>query len=406
MVLQWLAIPKPFCRQPKRNVNYPLMTKFNKIWFLLGLPALLLVGCLRDETPASTPSPSATPVVIIATPTPLPDDFMALIDTEEELITNLYQRVSPSVVHITTSVITQSFFFGPTASEGTGSGFIWDQDGHIVTNYHVIENADSIEVKLSDDEVVSAQVIGVDPPNDLAVIQLESPSQILQPLDLGESENLRVGQRAIAIGNPFGLDRTLTTGVVSALGRPLQTDQDNYIFNVIQTDAAINPGNSGGPLLDSRGRVIGVNTAVRQDAQGIGFAIPVDTVKQVVPILIEQGTYPHPWLGFLGYSITPELAQALDLPVEQGVLTAQLYREGPAVAAGIQGAQQQVIVGNRRILAGGDIITAIDETAVANWNDLTEYLALNTQVGDTVTLTLLRNGNELQLDLTLTAQPN
>jgi S1-C subfamily serine protease len=344
--------------------------------------------------------------VIIATPTPLPDDFMALIDTEEALVTNLYQRVSPSVVHITTSVITQSFFFGPTANEGTGSGFIWDNLGHIVTNYHVIKNADSIEVKLSDDEIVTAQVVGVDPPNDLAVIQIDPLPTALLPLDIGESENLRVGQRAIAIGNPFGLDRTLTTGVVSALGRPLQTDQDNYIFNVIQTDAAINPGNSGGPLLDSRGRVIGVNTAVRQDAQGIGFAIPIDTVKLVVPVLIDQGTYPHPWLGLLGYSITPELAQALNLPVDQGVLTAQLYREGPAVAAGIQGAQQQVTVGNRRILAGGDIITAINETAVANWNDLSEYLALKTQVGDTVTLTLLREGREQQLDLTLTAQPN
>lgn len=382
------------------------MTKLNKIWLLFGLLFLLLGGCSQNETAAPTPAPTATPIVIIATPTPLPDDFMALIDTEEALVTNLYQRVSPSVVHITTSVITQSFFFGPTASEGTGSGFIWDDRGHIVTNYHVVENANSIEVKLSDDEIVTAQVVGVDPPNDLAVIQIDPLPTALLPLDIGESENLRVGQRAIAIGNPFGLDRTLTTGVVSALGRPLQTDQDNYIFNVIQTDAAINPGNSGGPLLDSRGQVIGVNTAVRQDAQGIGFAIPIDTVKQVVPVLIENGTYPHPWLGLLGYSITPELAQALDLPVEQGVLTAQLYREGPAVAAGVQGAQEQVIVGNRRILTGGDIITAINDTAVTSWNDLTEYLALNTAVGDIVTLTLLRNGNELQLDLTLTTQPN
>ncbi len=382
------------------------MMKFSKLWQILWLPALLLIGCAQDEAPTPTPQPTPTPVVIVATPTPLPDDFMALIDTEEELVTNLYQRVGPSVVHITTRVITQSFFFGPTASEGTGSGFVWDEDGHIVTNFHVIKNADSIEVKLSDDEVVPAQVVGIDPPNDLAVLRVDLPAEELQPLELGDSENLRVGQRAIAIGNPFGLDRTLTTGVVSALGRPLQTDQENYIFNVIQTDAAINPGNSGGPLLDSRGRVIGVNTAVRQDAQGIGFAVPIDTVKRVVPILIEQGTYPHPWLGLLGYDLSPVLAEALDLPVDQGVLVAQLYREGPAIAAGVQGAQQQVIIGNRRILAGGDIITAINGTAVSNWNDLTEYLELNTQVGDTVTLTLLRSGQELQLDLTLTEQPS
>ena len=381
------------------------MKKIPNLFRVLALTWLLVTGCARNEVPTPTP-PDPTPIILIATPTALPDDLMAVIDTEEALITNLYQRVGPSVVHITTRVITQSFFFGPSASEGTGSGFIWDDNGHIVTNFHVIENANSIEVKLSDDEVVPAQVVGIDPPNDLAVIKVDVPPDSLQPLEVGESENLQVGQRAIAIGNPFGLDRTLTTGVVSALGRPLQTDQDNYIFNVIQTDAAINPGNSGGPLLDSRGRVIGVNTAVRQDAQGIGFAVPIDTVKQVVPILIEAGTYPHPWLGLLGYSITPEWAEALDLPVEQGVLVAQLYREGPAVAAGLQGAQQQVIVGNRRILAGGDIITAIDGTAVVDWNSLTEYLALKTQVGDTVTLTLLRNGRELQLDLTLTAQPN
>ena len=382
------------------------MKKINILRFVFGLISLLLVGCTQNETPTVTPLPTTTPIIIVATPTPLPDDFMSVIDTEEALVTNLYERVGPSVVHITTQVITQSFFFGPTASEGTGSGFIWDNEGHIVTNYHVIENASSIEVKLSDEEIMAAQVVGIDPPNDLAVLQIKSPTEPLQPLDLGESENLRVGQRAIAIGNPFGLDRTLTTGVVSALGRPLQTDQDNYIFNVIQTDAAINPGNSGGPLLDSRGLVIGVNTAVRQDAQGIGFAVPIDTVKRVVPILIEEGTYPHPWLGLLGYSITPELAEALDLPVEQGVLTAQLYREGPAIEAGIQGAQQQVIIGNRRILVGGDIITAIDDTAVSSWNDLSEYLSLNTRAGDTITLSLLRNGKELQLDLTLAVQPN
>lgn len=379
--------------------------RMHAYWLIFLLTSLLLAGCLEGAAGTPTLPPTATPVVIVATPTPLPDDFMVPIDVEEELVTNLYRRVSPSVVHITTRVITQSFFFGPTASEGTGSGFIWDEQGHIVTNFHVIENADSIEVKLSDDEVVPARVVGIDPPNDLAVLKVEVPPDRLQPLELGDAADLRVGQRAIAIGNPFGLDRTLTTGVISALGRPLQINDDNYIFNVIQTDAAINPGNSGGPLLDSRGRVIGVNTAVRQDAQGIGFAVPIDTVKRVVPVLIEQGRYPHPWLGLLGYSITPGLAEALDLPVEQGVLVAQLYREGPAVDAGIRGAQQQMIIGNRRILAGGDIIAAIDGVPISDWNSLTEYLELNTQVGDTVTLTLLRDGREMMVEVTLAAQP-
>lgn len=380
------------------------MTK-QLLFILLMIP---LVGCewSNSANVAVTPAATATPIILVATPTPLGDDVLAPIDIEEQLVTNLYERVGPSVVHITARLVTMSFFFGPTASEGTGSGFFYDEEGHIVTNYHVVEGADSLEVKLADDMTVPAQVIGVDPPNDLAVIKIDVPAEYrLVPLELGEATSVQVGQRAIAIGNPFGLDRTLTTGVVSALGRPLQTDNDNYIFNVIQTDAAINPGNSGGPLLNSRGQVIGVNTAVRQDAQGIGFAVPVDTVQRVIPVLISEGVYPHPWLGLLGYDITPDLMQALQLPVEQGVLVAQLYRDGPAVAAGIQGAQQQVIVGNRRFLIGGDILTAINGTPVTTWNNLSQYLELNTQVGDSIRLSILRDSQTLDVELTLAAQP-
>lgn len=378
-------------------------------WLIfLSLIFGLLASCSRLLSPETRPTavlPTATPLIIVATPTPLSNTDMAPIDIEEQLVTNLYERAGPSVVHITARVITMSFFFGPSASEGTGSGFIYDESGHIVTNYHVVEGAESIEVKFSDDEIFPAHVIGTDPGNDLAVLALDDSPGTVTPLILGTSDDLRVGQRAIAIGNPFGLDRTLTTGVVSALGRPLQTDNDNYIFNVIQTDAAINPGNSGGPLLNSRGEVIGVNTAVRQNAEGIGFAVPVDTVKRVVPILIEQGSYPHPWLGLLGYSITPALAEALTLPVTQGVLVAQLYRQGPAVNAGIQGAQDQVIIGNQRILVGGDIITAVNGTPINDWNGLTEFLELNTKVGESITLTLLRDGQRLDLTLTLDTQP-
>lgn len=386
--------------------------KRNRLIVILLILALL-TGCmnLNQAAPAATAvPPTATPIIIVATPTPLSALDLAPIDIEEELVTNLYERVGPSVVHITAQVITMNFFFGPSASEGTGSGFIYDAEGHIVTNYHVIEDAESIEVKFSDEVTIPARVIGTDPANDLAVLALDEAMPAVAPLALGESANLRVGQRAIAIGNPFGLDRTLTAGVVSALGRPLQTDSDSYIYNVIQTDAAINPGNSGGPLLDSRGQVIGVNTAIRQDAEGIGFAVPVDTIKRIVPVLIAEGRYPHPWLGLLGYTITPGLAEALQLPVEEGVLVAQLYREGPAIAAGIRGAQDQVIIGNQRMLVGGDIITAIADgsrptTPITDWNDLTEYLELNTEVGQTITLFLLRDGQPLELTLELAAQP-
>lgn len=382
-----------------------------RIFFTLLILALTAMSCQLATTvstpPPTTPTAAATstPVILIATPTPLGDDVLAPIDIEEQLITNLYERTAPSVVHITARVVTMDFFYGPLASEGTGSGFVLDKEGHIVTNNHVVADAESLEVLFSDETQVSAQVVGTDPANDLAVIQVDLPPEQLFPLALGTSENLRVGQRAIAIGNPFGLDRTLTTGVVSALGRPLQTDNDNYIYEVIQTDAAINPGNSGGPLLNSHGEVIGINTAIRQDAQGIGFAVPVDTIKRVVPALIANGYYPHPWLGFLGYSLTPELAHALDLPVDQGILVAQLYRNSPAVAAGIQGATQQAIVGNRRMYLGGDIVTAIDGNPLAGWNALQEYLALNTQVGDTVTLSIVRNGTPQEIQITIAAQP-
>ena len=381
-------------------------------WFIL-IPLFfgMLTGCLRfqPEAVATAVPPTTTPIIIIATPTPLSPADLAPIDIEEQLVTNLYDRVGPSVVHITAQVITMNFFFGPSASEGTGSGFVYDEAGHIVTNYHVIEGAESIEVKFSDGVSLPARVVGTDPANDLAVLAIDGvidgAMPDAAPLELGRSADLRVGQRAIAIGNPFGLDRTLTTGVVSALGRPLQTDNENYIYNVIQTDAAINPGNSGGPLLDSRGRVIGVNTAVRQDAEGIGFAVPVDTIQRIVPVLIENGTYPHPWLGLLGYSITPGLAEALQLPVESGVLVAQLYREGPAIEVGIRGAQDQVIIGNQRVLVGGDIITAVNNTPITDWNNLTKFLELNTEVGQTITLSLLRDGQPLEQSLTLAAQP-
>lgn len=362
-------------------------------------------GCrLLQPAPTPTPLPPTPTAVPTPTPVPLSPTLIDAIALDEQLVIELYQRVSPAVVNITTRVTTLNFFFGPMTSEGSGSGFVIDREGHIVTNYHVIENAESIEVTFSDETVTPATVLGSDPRNDLAVLKVDLDASHLFPVTLGRSADLRVGQRAIAIGNPFGLDRTLTVGVVSALERPLQLDDNRTIFNVIQTDAAINPGNSGGPLLNSRGEVIGVNTAVRQDAQGIGFAVPVDTVHRVVPVLIERGSYPHPWAGFLGYSITPRLASVLNLPVEQGVLIAQLYRDGPAVAAGIRGAQSQVRVGNQRLLVGGDIVTAVDGQPVRDWNDFARYLDLNTEAGQTITLNLLRDGRPLTIELRLGAQ--
>ncbi|MBX7251211.1 MAG: trypsin-like peptidase domain-containing protein [Candidatus Promineofilum sp.] len=378
----------------------------------LLLAALLpLAGCrlsAAESAPTATAAPPPTPVVVVttvvATPTPLSDSDLLPLDIEEQLITNLYERAGPSVVHISSEVMTMDFFFGPMSSEGTGSGFVWDDAGHIVTNYHVVADANKIEVIFSDDRQVEAEVVGVDPRNDLAVLRVDPGATTVRPLPVAAADDVRVGQRAIAIGNPFGLDRTLTTGVVSALGRPLETDTGDYIFNVIQTDAAINPGNSGGPLLNSRGEVIGINTAIQQGAEGIGFAVPAATLRRVVPVLLTNGAYRHATLGLLGYSITAGLAEALGLPVDQGVLVAQLARGGPAEVAGVRGAQQEVIVGNSRVLAGGDIITALDGNPIGDWNALLEYLELHKAVGDAITLSLLRDGQPLTVQATLGAE--
>ncbi len=376
-------------------------------------------------TPPETPPPTSTPT---PTPTPMPTFAPTLpptvaptpavtpaspanVDVGEQRIIRVYRDIAPSVVNIRTQVIEYSFFFGPIPSEGAGSGFLWDREGHVVTNYHVIEGADRIEVSFSEEDVMLADVVGADPLNDLAVLKVPRVPPGLIPLSerLGDSDQLQVGQRAIAIGNPFGrFDRTLTAGVISALNRTLDLGNNRRLRRAIQTDAAINRGNSGGPLLDGDGRLIGVNTAIYSPtgtSAGIGFAIPVNTVKRVVPVLIERGYYPHPWLGAIGYAITPWLARALNLPVEQGLLVARVYPGGPADKAGLRGATHQVLIGNTLILVGGDIITAVDGQPVRDWDALEDYLELEKQVGDTVTLTVLRDGQRLEIPVRLEEAP-
>jgi len=367
----------------------------------------LLLGC-RSAPAVEREEATPTPIVLGVTPPPLPPEVITASDAEEQAVINVYERVSPAVVHITSKVLYYSFFFEVIPKEGTGSGFVYDREGHIVTNNHVVENAEEVQVTLADGTVVPAEVVGTDPYNDLAVLKIDVSPEKLHPVELGSSSNLRVGQRAIAIGNPFGLDRTLTTGVISSLGRIIEREGERPLGEMIQTDAAINPGNSGGPLLDSRGQVIGVNTAIKTPSGGsvgIGFAIPVDTVKRVVPQLIEKGHYAHPWLGFQAYSITPSLAKSLDLPVEEGLLVARIYRDSPADRAGLRGAQREVRVGNYTILAGGDIITAINGTEVGNMQELTVYLETKTQVGEVVELTIIRDGQRMTIKAELGARP-
>lgn len=389
---------------------------------MAALTAIALVGAgcglpqLSGLAPAATvPPPTPQVIVVVATATPLPASSRAIdvppVETEEDRRVAIYERMAPAVVNITTQILRSDFFWGYMPEEGSGSGFLWDSDGHVVTNYHVIEGAQEISVSFGDDVNLMAEVIGADPQNDLAVLRLEGaiPDGV-QPIPLGASAGLKVGQSAIAIGNPFGqFERTMTEGIVSALNRTIETES-TVLRGVIQTDAAINRGNSGGPLLDSSGRLIGVNSAIYSPtgtSAGVGLAIPVDKVSRVVPELIASGRYPHPWLGLeeLGYEITPALAQSLRLPVEQGLLIARIYRGSPVDIAGVRSAQEEVILRNRRYLVGGDILTAIDGRPLTTWEQLNAYLDEAARVGQTVTLSLLRDGEPLTLEVTLADTP-
>ena len=381
---------------------------------VLVILAASLAACSRVSLPEvvvqSTPVPTATPLPATGAATPEVDVATLLrgLDPSEQRMILIYGRASPAVVNITTQVLVNSFFFGAYPEEGSGSGFVWDEAGHIVTNYHVVENADSLSVNFGNDTSLPAEIVGIDPQNDLAVIKVDQLPETIQPLELGDSDALQVGQLAIAIGNPFGqFQRTLTTGVVSALNRTIQTD-NKVLRGAIQTDASINRGNSGGPLLDSSGRLIGVNTAIFSPtgtSAGVGLAIPVNKVKQVVPVLIERGRFPHPWLGAVGYDITPRLARQLGLPVESGLLVAQLYNGSPAQQAGLRGADRQVVVGNRYVLIGGDIITAIDGQPLGTWDEWDSYLEENTTAGQAVTLETVRGDETMQLEVTLAEAP-
>lgn len=374
---------------------------------------LLLGGCttylpaIREGVvqPPAAPADVSTPATAL---TPLID--AAGLDFFERRVVDVYETVSPSVVSITTRVLRRDFFFNVVPEEGAGSGFVIDKAGHILTNYHVVDGAESIEVSFGDQLVTPATVVGVDPRNDVAVLKVEVDSAALAPVTLGASGDLRVGQWAIAIGNPFGqFGRTLTTGVISALDRTIEGPDNRTINGIIQTDAAINKGNSGGPLLDSSGRVIGITSAIFSPtgtSAGVGFAVPVDTLKRILPDLLTYGRYRHPWLGIrYAYNITPGLAEVIRLPVQEGLLLVQLYDGSPLAAADIRGAQTQEILGNQRVYLGGDIVTAVDGQAIAQISQLESILESDYQVGDTVTISILRDGKNIEVPVELVEEP-
>ncbi len=303
----------------------------------------------------------------------------------------------------------------PELTYGSGTGFLWDNEGHIVTNNHVIENAVEITVTYSDGIERSAKVIGADPDSDLAVLEVENPKEGLTPVTIGDSAALKPGDLAAAIGNPLGQTGTMTQGIISALGRSYSVGGDgngNYtIPDVIQTDASINPGNSGGVLINADGEVIGVVMAFSSysySSAGIGYAIPSNLVKRVVPALIENGEYQHPWIGMSGVALTPAINEQLELDHDQrGAYIQNVTAGSPAEEAGIHGGDEDLeIAKGTFIKAGGDIITKINDRDVKGMDDIIAYLSSNTSIGDTITLHALRGNEELDIDLTLAARPN
>ena len=383
-----LSPPPPPTPPGAYNRRLPLL-----VGVLIGLFAgTLLVGYLRGELGWSR---KAEPRPV----TPRGD-----LAADEKATIELFEQASPSVVYIT-SLTQRRDLFGLNVFEvpqGTGSGFIWDQQGHVVTNYHVIKDANAVQVTLSDNTMWDGALVGAEPSKDLAVLRISAPAHALTPSTIGTSKDLRVGQKVFAIGNPFGLDYTLTTGIISALGRSIPSFGNRTIEGVIQTDAAINPGNSGGPLLDSAGRLIGVTTQIASPSgasTGIGFAVPVDIVNEVVPQIIEHGRVVRPVLGV--QIIDDRVARRLredGVVKDEGLIIRNVIEGSGAAQADLRGTVQD----ENREITWGDIITGIDDHAVRSYNDLMGALEMH-KVGDTVTVHYLRDGNSRQAEVTLQA---
>ncbi|HTZ76002.1 MAG TPA: trypsin-like peptidase domain-containing protein [Candidatus Aquilonibacter sp.] len=336
----------------------------------------------------------------------LPADTVApTLDPTEAENVRIYRQAAPSVANIVTRAVEYDFFYGPVPTQGAGSGFLIDSDGHVLTNNHVVDGAQTIEVTFggSDKTRYPAKFIGADTRNDIALLKINPGSHKFVPLVLGDSASLQVGQRVLAIGNPFGFQSTLTTGVVSALGRTVQTGDTTFIDQAIQTDAAINPGNSGGPLLNSHGEVIGIDSAISsptESSAGIGFAIPINTARRVAEDLITEGHVVRATFGADGRALWPELANALNLPVDQGILIEHVDPNGPAAQAGIRGGTRTVMAGLQELRIGGDVLIAIDGTQITSASDLNLLLNRH-QPGDVVTATIVRDGKQMNVQVKL-----
>ncbi|HEY52301.1 MAG TPA: PDZ domain-containing protein [Caldilineae bacterium] len=376
-----------------------------------------------EQSPAATAplilptvAPQSEPITLpTLEPTPTPPLLSTYDDVETRIYAEVYERVNPSVVAIMVldeemledsphNDIRPFFFY-----TGEGSGFVVDERGYIVTNRHVVMDADDVVVRFYDGLLAPAEIVGEDRDTDLAVLKVDPQGLDLRPVAFGDIDELRVGERVIVIGNPFGNTNTMTTGIVSALGRHIELfDTQFQLPEVIQTDAAINPGNSGGPMLNARGEVIGVAFMLQSETRtnaGIGFGIPVYFVKRVSEAIIEQGRFRHPYLGIRGSGLSPFVIQELGLPVAYGILIADVLPDTPAAKAGLRGGEDTRLVEGMPFALGGDIIIGVDGRPLKVFDDLLSYLGRYTEPGDDITLTIVRDGEQLEVTVTLEPRP-
>jgi S1-C subfamily serine protease len=372
---------------------------------LVGGGAAVAIGAALDSDEGGTTTVFGTVASAADSSSRIPADSDDAMSVQE-----IYRHAGPGVLQVTsTSVDSSDPFFGPQARVSLGSGFVIDDEGYIVTNYHVIESARQIEVNFSGDDRVQATIVGVDPSTDLALLKINAQARALTPLPLGDSDAVRVGDAVVAIGNPFGLERTVTAGIVSALQREITAPNGYTIDKVIQTDAGINQGNSGGPLLNARGEVIGVNSQIEPGNTGtgnpvIGFAVPSATLREVVSQIRERGKVEHAYLGVLPQPIDEVLARTYRLPVEQGVIIVEVVPGSPADDAGLKDGDRQVIFGGTSYVLGGDIVTAADGEQVASPDDLRRLVA-EKDPGDAITLDIRRGESKRTVSVTLGRRP-
>jgi S1-C subfamily serine protease len=370
---------------------------------LLGGGVAVGIGAAVDNSADA----ASTVVTTVEEKGAAPASF-AKANDDAESIQSIYAAAGPGVVQVTsTTTVSQDPFFGAQQARSLGSGFVIDKAGHIVTNFHVVENAEKVEVNFSGQDRVPARVVGTDPSTDVAVLKIDAQARALTPLPLGNSDIVRVGDAVVAIGNPFGLERTVTAGIVSALQRKIEAPNGFAIDKAIQTDAPINHGNSGGPLLNSRGEVIGINSQIESESGGnvgIGFAVPINTVKEVVSQILRTGKVEHAYMGIEMQPIDQALSETFRLPVSKGVLVRSVRPGSPAARAGLQGGDHQVVVDGVSYVLGGDIITNADGKSIASPDDLSS-LVMAKDPGDTVTVEIHRGDSTKTISVTLGRQP-